>query len=64
MVLTVIVTTQASPEHQTMLHLFEVKAIFSVYGCVCIPSPPGVPVSASLLSQLILIYGLTLFPAG
>lgn len=31
--------------------------------CVC-PGPPVVPVSASLLSQLILIYGLTLFPAG
>lgn len=31
--------------------------------CVC-PRPPVVPVSASLLSQLILIYGLTLFPAG
>lgn len=35
----------------------------SLWLCVC-PGPPLVPVSASLLSQLILIYGLTLFPAG
>lgn len=61
--MTVIVSTQASPEHQTILCLLEAKAIFSVYVCVC-PGPPVVQVSASLLSQLILIYGLTLFPAG
>lgn len=43
-------------------HLQSIKQ-YSLCVCVC-PGPPIVPVSASLLSQLILIYGFTLFPAG